>query len=153
MRDASERLSVLVVEDSWIIAQHLADRLDGWGYAVLGPTRSVAEATRLIAGEEPDLALLDVSLGTETSFPIADMLSALGVAFAFVTAYQDSDLPERFAGCPIVRKPVVDRLLEAAVRDLAASEAGARGDRTAMASEAHKQHVEGARDLVAPLGQ
>src|SRR3546814_5501454 len=44
----------------------------------------------------PILALLDIALSGEQSFPIADRLSELGVPFAFVTGLAAEALPARF---------------------------------------------------------
>ena len=53
---------VLVVEDEVLIAMDLQLLLQRNGWRVLGPAATVAEALRLLRGETPDVALLDVSL-------------------------------------------------------------------------------------------
>jgi hypothetical protein len=46
----------------------LAWLVEDAGYTVLGPERSVAEARKALGRVKVDLALLDVSLGSETVF-------------------------------------------------------------------------------------
>jgi CheY-like chemotaxis protein len=97
---------VLVVEDEWLIAVCLEETLAAQGLAVVGPVPSVSMALDLIEAEPLDFALLDVSLGSEKSFPVADRLKSLGVPFLFLTGYGFSDLPKAFAEVPLVAKPI-----------------------------------------------
>ena len=106
---------VLVVEDEWLIAASLEDSLTAQGFAVVGPAASVSMALDLIEAEPLDFALLDVSLGTEKSFPIADRLRSLSVPFLFLTGYGSTDLPETFAGSPLVAKPICESDLRIAL--------------------------------------
>ena len=52
-----------------------------------------------------DAAIVDVNLGGEKSYPVADALAGLGIPFAFSTGYSDHgdrpDLEDR----PVLRKP------------------------------------------------
>ena len=59
----------------------------------------------------PELALLDIHLSRETSYPVADELARRGIPFAFVTAYSRHHLPDRFTGCELVSKPFSERAL------------------------------------------
>ena len=53
---------VLVVEDEFLIALDLELLLRRHGWRVLGPAATVDQALRLLRGETPDVALLDVNL-------------------------------------------------------------------------------------------
>ncbi|WSH64048.1 HWE histidine kinase domain-containing protein [Rhizobium ruizarguesonis] len=79
-------LNVLLVENNLIIAMDGEDILRRLG-ADVATAPSVAEAMEILAGQSFDLALLDVNLGDETSFGIADRLAADGVPFVFATGY------------------------------------------------------------------
>ncbi|MGO7670284.1 HWE histidine kinase domain-containing protein [Rhizobium ruizarguesonis] len=79
-------LNVLLVENNLIIAMDGEDILRRLG-ADVATAPSVAEAMEILAGQSFDLALLDVNLGEETSFGIADRLAADGVPFVFATSY------------------------------------------------------------------
>ena len=53
-----------------------------------------------------DIAVLDVNLSGETSFPIADALRRKGVPFVFATGYGESiAVPGHYADVPVVPKP------------------------------------------------
>lgn len=56
----------------------------------------------------PDLALLDVNLGNETSFEVAEPLAELGAPFGFATGYGDQlAFPPGLARAPKLCKPYV----------------------------------------------
>jgi DNA-binding response OmpR family regulator len=97
---------ILIVEDEYLLADDLCQALEDTGAKVLGPVGSVGDATALIAREaEIDAAVLDVNLQGEMVYPVADVLRARGVPFAFVTGYDHWALPDRFADTPHVEKP------------------------------------------------
>jgi DNA-binding NtrC family response regulator len=95
---------ILVVEDENWLAMELAWLVQEAGYAVLGPERSVAEAQKLLGRVKIDLALLDIRLGSETVFPITEMLEAMGVPFIFITGNPDQ-LPAEYSERPFLAKP------------------------------------------------
>ncbi|MBJ6123305.1 response regulator [Sphingomonas mollis] len=78
-------LSVLVVEDMYLIGASLAAGLEQAGAHVIGPIGTVREALAAL-DPLPDLATLDIQLDRETSFPVADELVRLGIPFVFATA-------------------------------------------------------------------
>jgi DNA-binding response OmpR family regulator len=97
---------VLVVEDEVLIAIDLERTLRRHGYRVLGPATTVAEALRLLDGETPDVAPLDVNLRGELVTPVAEVLRARGVPFVLASAYDRARLTaEVLAGAPNVGKP------------------------------------------------
>lgn len=98
--------SALLVEDSLIIALDAEDILTRLGAAGVATAATVQDALRAIELSTPDLALLDINLGDQTSFPIADALDALGVPFMFATGYgEQAQLPEAHAARRVVQKP------------------------------------------------
>lgn len=56
-------LRIVIAEDSWFVAEHLRSELAALGHAVVGLARTAEELIELVAGERPDLALVDVRLG------------------------------------------------------------------------------------------
>jgi DNA-binding NtrC family response regulator len=108
---------VLIVEDDPIIALGLEDTIFGFGVATVRTAASVARALEMIAERAPDFALLDVGLGREKSFAIAERLEALKITFAFVTGYGAADtFPARFANKPKLNKPCSTEALEQVLR-------------------------------------
>ena len=107
---------VLVVEDEFLIALDLEQLLRRHGWRVLGPAATVAAALRLLAGETPDVALLDVNLGGELVTPVAAELRARGVPFVLASAYDGHELGVVvLAKAPSVGKPPDERRLLAAL--------------------------------------
>lgn len=97
---------ILVVEDQYIQAEILQQELEDLGAEVLGPVTSVAAALALLAGGTPvDAAILDVGLGGETVFPVAEALRARHIPFMFATGYDQGSLPRAYADVPCCEKP------------------------------------------------
>ena len=103
---------VLVVEDELLIAMDLEFLLQQHGWRVLGPATTVAEALRLLAGQTPDVALLDLHLHGELATPVAEQLRARGVPFVVVSAYaRPGQMVAAVDGAPVVSKPIDERRL------------------------------------------
>ena len=97
---------ILIVEDEWLIAEFLSALLEEIGYESVGPAPSVERALAVLSQEPPDAAILDVMLGREKSYPVAEALAARSIPFMFTTGYLNSELPEKFVARPVVSKPV-----------------------------------------------
>jgi light-regulated signal transduction histidine kinase (bacteriophytochrome)/CheY-like chemotaxis protein len=98
--------SVLVVEDSLMIALRFEQTLKHLGAAQVWIAGTLDEAMSLLSTERLDLVVLDVDLKGTPSFPLADVLLARGVPFFFETGYGLSvQLPVRFARVPVISKP------------------------------------------------
>ena len=96
--------NILLVEDEYLIAWALQDGLQRSGAHVIGPAASVEDALALLANEPVNGAILDVSLGRENVFPVAEALAARGIPFVFATGY--SELPPEWHHVPRFEKPV-----------------------------------------------
>jgi CheY-like chemotaxis protein len=103
---------VMIVEDEALVALVLADQLADMGISVVGPCSSVAAAKSAALANELDAAILDVNLGGELVYPVADLLATKGVPFIFVTGYGHESIDRRFAHNPILEKPVEREVLE-----------------------------------------
>ena len=115
-----DRCRVLVVEDEYLLADELALELAEEGATVLGPVPSVARALALLETEASlDGAILDVNLGGEPAFPVADALLDRGVPLIFTTGYDSSAIPARFARLPRCEKPInVGRVTAALAKEI-----------------------------------
>ena len=97
---------ILVVEDTLLIADLIAEELTGHGCEVVGPVARVKAALRCVQERELDGALLDVNLGGEMCFPIAEALQKRGVPFVFITGYDAPEaVPARFQDVRRLTKP------------------------------------------------
>jgi DNA-binding NtrC family response regulator len=97
---------LLIVEDEIIIAELICDVLDSAG---LGPCRHAATVAEALAAAQNDAlrgAILDVHVGGELVFPVAEVLQKRGVPFAFSSGSGDgAALPGHLAAAPCLPKP------------------------------------------------
>ena len=108
---------VLIVEDNMIIALDAESTLQRSGIETVRVAASVAQAMKAIETRAPDFALLDINLGRETSFAVAEHLASLGIPFVFTTGYgEDIAFPPKLLGVPRVRKPYTGDALLGAMR-------------------------------------
>jgi response regulator of citrate/malate metabolism len=98
---------VLIVEDEFFIAMDQGDALREARFRILGLAVSVDHALEIIAGEKPDLAVLDVRLDRGLATSVAQALHSLGVPFVLTTAIAQEDLDkhEVLAGVTNLGKP------------------------------------------------
>ncbi|OBZ92629.1 regulator [Pararhizobium polonicum] len=83
---------------------------------------NLAEAGVLIEAQPFDFALLDVNLGSQTSFDFAALLAARGMPFGFVSGYgENSFFPAALRKIPHITKPFDESSM---ARLLAAATAG-----------------------------
>lgn len=108
---------VLIVEDEYFIASDLRRALHAAGATVLGPVGDLGSALRMVESEALDIGLLDVNLGGEASYPVAEALTELGVPLLFLTGYDGWSMPERFRAAPRMAKPFAADALVAMVGD------------------------------------
>ncbi|RVT94101.1 HWE histidine kinase domain-containing protein [Sphingomonas crocodyli] len=113
--------TVLLVEDSMLIALDIEDTLRRLGAETVVSAGSVRLAREAIADGVPDFAVLDINLGAETSIPVAEELAELGVPFVFASGYgEQSQLGDRFGNVPVVAKPYGPAEVAAALATLRA---------------------------------
>lgn len=111
---------VLVVEDEPLVAMEMEMILRDLGCEVAGPAATLAEALRLAATVRGlDAAVLDINLGGQGSFPVADLLAGLGVPVLFASGYSQLP-PGRVGTAPLLRKPLARDELAVALRGLLA---------------------------------
>ena len=97
----------LVVEDEYMLAEDLRAELEREGAEVMGPVASVADALELLrSGPAPDMAILDINLGGEMAYPVADALRARDIPFIFATGYEAQAIPKAYSDVPRAEKPV-----------------------------------------------
>jgi len=105
-----ELRSILVVEDEWVMANHVAQTLASNGYRVVGPANSVETALAAMADIAIDAALLDIHLGRgQTAFELGRILKAQRIPFAFLTGYSRALMPLDLRDSARVPKPFAQR--------------------------------------------
>jgi light-regulated signal transduction histidine kinase (bacteriophytochrome) len=111
--------TLLLVEDSLIIALDAEDILTRLGAARIATAASVESAFEAISAEQPTVAILDINLGDQNSFAIADRLMGLDLPFLFATGYgEQAQLPEAHRHRTVVQKPYTYTNLARAMEEL-----------------------------------
>ena len=117
MRNALAETRVLVVEDEALVALMVEDMLSDLGCVVVDVAGTLERGLSIVS--DPDVALdaavLDVNLGGEKVYPVADALAAKGVPFVFATGYGVAGISPRFSHVPALAKPYDSHVLEAAL--------------------------------------
>jgi two-component system nitrate/nitrite response regulator NarL len=83
---------VLIVDDNAHFLEAARDLLEREGMRVVGVASTSAEAVRLAAELRPDLTLVDVDLGDDCGFALADRLVGSTAAVIMISAYPEEDL-------------------------------------------------------------
>jgi CheY-like chemotaxis protein len=97
---------ILVAEDEYFLADELSSELEDAGAEMMGPVASVKSGLDILATDKaPDAASLDVNLGGETVYPLADALIARDVPFVFMTGYDQATIPASYAHIRRLEKP------------------------------------------------
>jgi two-component sensor histidine kinase len=103
---------VLLVEDEILVAMMMRDLLTESGLTVVGPFGRLSEAMIAAVHQDLDAGIIDVNLGGEFVYPVADVLVARGIPFVFVTGYGVESIDDRFGQVPIIKKPVQRQALQ-----------------------------------------
>lgn len=109
-------LDILLVEDEAIIALMVEDLLRDLGCARVWHASRIGAALKIVAERRPGAAILDVNLGGDVVFPVAEALEAAGTPFVFTTGYERDIVPARWRNRPFVQKPIESGNLAAALR-------------------------------------
>lgn len=110
--------NILVVEDEWLIAIDIQMMIEDQGHSVIGPANNVTTALGLIEDHKIDAAFLDITLGSDTSYPIAEKLEAAAVPVTFISAYTKNEIPQKFHHFDLLAKPITPHLLTRQLRKM-----------------------------------
>jgi CheY-like chemotaxis protein len=109
---------VIVVEDEALVALMMEDLLSDLGCEVVATFGGVDQAMAWLAEQDdpPQGALLDINLGGQLVYPLAEALQARHTPFAFATGYGNLRLDPRFADVAVLTKPINPSRLREVVR-------------------------------------
>lgn len=103
---------IMIVEDEALVAMILEDQLEELGISIVATCASVSEAINAIEKSAPEAAILDVNLGGQLVYPVADRLIDRGIPFVFITGYGRESVDRRYSFVKILEKPVERQALE-----------------------------------------
>jgi CheY-like chemotaxis protein len=115
---AERRWRVLLVEDEAIIAILMEDLLDELGCDVVATAAELDGAIAVARTGDFDIAFLDVNLRGVPVYPVAEVLRARAIPFAFVTGYGSTGVDAGRIEAPILQKPFQSRDLATVLRRL-----------------------------------
>lgn len=106
---------VLLVEDQYLVAEEMRRMVSGLGGEVVGPVARPVAALELLDRNAVDFALLDINLGNDDAYPIAEELLRREVPFFFATGCEPWVIPDAFRDVPRLDKPLTSKTLADAV--------------------------------------
>jgi DNA-binding NarL/FixJ family response regulator len=123
----------VIVDDSAAFVDAARRLLEHDGIMVVGVASTSAEALRCVQDLRPDVMLVDVDLGRENGFEVAEQLYESGLPaptpVIMISTHNEQDLADLIATSPAVGFVAKLGLSAGAVRDLLAGSAGlAEGD-------------------------
>jgi CheY-like chemotaxis protein len=107
---------VFVVEDESMVAMLVQDLLADIGCEVVGLAYRYPDALAKAKSLSFDIAVLDVNLNGQHTFPIAEVLTKRGLPFVFATGYGAATVPQSLQTAPVLQKPFQQHDLERALR-------------------------------------
>ncbi|MHA6299283.1 response regulator [Devosia sp. CAU 1758] len=120
----TQRQSVIIVEDEPLILMMVEQMAEDLGLVVAGCAFSEADAVALLECTTPDIAILDVKLGANTSLAVAAACKDRGIRVIFTTGFSPDAYGNFSDGQPVLNKPfTLDDLREAL------ESGGVRGER------------------------
>jgi CheY-like chemotaxis protein len=112
----------LIVDDSPTFVDAARTLLERQGITVVGVASTSAEALRLVEGLRPDVTLVDVNLGGESGFELAERLQqnvrTAPSPVILISTEAEQDLAEMIAASPAVGFVYKPSLSPDAIRDL-----------------------------------
>jgi CheY-like chemotaxis protein len=96
---------VLIVEDDVMIRMLIEDMLTDLGHSVTAQAARIEDAMAAAQTADIDLAILDINLNGQTTYPVAQALATRGTPFLFATGYGEHGMPDAFRDRPMLKKP------------------------------------------------
>lgn len=113
-----ETVRILIVEDEFLLAMDLQSLLNDIGYKNIDLANDVSRAFELLDTASPTFAILDVNIGRDPVFPVAEKLASRDVPFVFLTGLSREKLPVEWQSYPVLSKPINGTALVSAMESL-----------------------------------
>ncbi len=110
--------TILVVEDSPLVAAAVEEILLELGCEVVGPAGTMADALQLSEQGDFDAAMVDLNIRGSKAFPILGILAQRHIPFVLVTGYADWSMPEEWTQAPRMPKPFNKEMVERSLLSL-----------------------------------
>jgi DNA-binding response OmpR family regulator len=110
-----EGTRVILVEDDAVVGMMAKDMLECIGCVVVGPLATVEQGCAAIDIGGCDIVMLDVKLGFESGWPVADRAKQASLPFFLTTGYSREFVAGADADAPFLGKPYRMDELEAII--------------------------------------
>ena len=116
----SRPLRCVIVDDNAAFIYTASRFLDRQGIAVVGVASNIAEAVRVVASLKPDVTIVDVYLGAESGFDLAEQLADGSDASPVIltSTHSEQDLADMIATSPALGFVSKVALSPDAIRDI-----------------------------------
>ena len=123
-------LRCLIVDDNASFLEIAAASLDGDDLDIVGTATTSVDALRLVAEQKPEVVLVDINLGEESGFDLAEELvehhAHLASGVVLISTRAEQDFGGLIRASPAVGFVAKTQLSARAVRDLVASRSSDR---------------------------
>jgi two-component SAPR family response regulator len=102
---------ILIVEDEYLLAMHIANEVESHNGVVLGPVTTLEQGLLAFRDQKPDACIVNINLGPDKVYELADEMVREGVPFVFASSEMRTAIP-RFRDIPLHTKPI--NMVEAA---------------------------------------
>lgn len=94
---AANKVSILIVEDDFLVSAAIEDALNQAGFEVAGIASSADEALELALSQSPNMAIMDIHLaGSRDGVDAAiELFNTHGIRSVFATAHHDAEVKDR----------------------------------------------------------
>ena len=110
--------TILIIEDSPLVAANLEEILLELGCKVVGPAGTMSDALRLSEQGDFDAAMVDLNIRGSKAFSILKILAQQQIPFLLVTGYADWSMPEEWSQAPRMPKPFNKEMVERSLLSL-----------------------------------
>jgi len=107
--------NVALIEDEALVAMFVEELLLDLGAATVGFAANVPKGLALLEREQPNFAVLDLNLGGQASYPVAEKLESANVPYLFLTGYGIDGVDLAWRSRPILQKPTTLEALRKAI--------------------------------------
>lgn len=113
------KLTALILEDNAVLAFEVEQSLAGLGFQSVLTSGSQLTALEMLQQNKIDIAILDINLGRDQSFQIADHLLVNNIPFIFVSGYdREFSIPHNLKDIPRLNKPLTASILHRTIHEL-----------------------------------
>lgn len=98
-----------------MIAMYIEDLLTELGHQVVATAGRLEDALRIAGSDSYDIAVLDVNLGGDFTYPVAEIIGGRGIPFVYVTGYGSAGTGV-YARAPTLQKPFSREGLQAVIQ-------------------------------------